>query len=185
MTPKRFYQHLILVCISILFMPCFIHASSIPIIPGEAGFGMNTPAGSGRHLATPQTNVYKVTNRNDSGPGSLRYGLEKVESPKTIIFEVSGTIDLDSQIWINDSYITIAGQTAPSPGITIKDHGLVINRNTHDILIQHIRIRIGDQFEQSSTVPGAADCITIDNHYSEENDWHVPYNIIIDHCSLI
>jgi hypothetical protein len=86
--------------------------------------------------------------------GSLRYCLEDVSSPKTIVFETSGTIDLDSEIVIGahlgadaatkGSYITIAGQTAPSPGITIKDYGFKIERNCHDILIQHIRFRTGD-----------------------------------------
>ena len=45
--------------------------SSLPIIPGGKGFGIDTPAGSGRHLAKPETNIYKVTNLNDSGPGSF------------------------------------------------------------------------------------------------------------------
>lgn len=119
------------------FVPTFTVLSKdilkdyLPVIPGSSGFGTETPAGSGRHLATPNTTVYRVTNLNDSGSGSLRYGLEEVSCPKVIIFEVSGNITLSENIiiggWVgNDgetkgSYITIAGQTAPSPGITIKD----------------------------------------------------------------
>ena len=127
---------------------------SLSIIPGEVGFGMDTPAGSGRHLGTPATNVCKVTNLNDSGPGSLRNAIENEDSPKTIVFEVSGYIDLASIITIGGSlgsnaetkgsYITIAGQTAPSPGITIRNFGFYVERNCHDILIQHLRFRAGD-----------------------------------------
>jgi len=131
--------------------------SSLPIIPGEnvSLYGMDTPAGSGRHLGTPSTTIYEVTNLNDSGSGSLRYGLEQVDSPKTIVFNVSGTIELFSDIVIGGftgneaetkgSYITIAGQTAPPPGITIKRHGITIERNCHDVLMQHMRFRTGDQ----------------------------------------
>jgi pectate lyase len=84
----------------------------------------------------------------------LRYCIEEVESPKYIVFEVSGTITLNDKIIVgaftgteaetHGSYITIAGQTAPSPGITIKNYGIMIERNCHDILIQHLRIRPGD-----------------------------------------
>jgi hypothetical protein len=160
----------------------------LPIIPGSSGFGMETPAGSGRHLATPNTTVYRVTNLNDSGTGSLRYGLEEVDCPKVIIFEVSGNITLSEHIVIggwggNDgetkgSYITIAGQTAPSPGITIKDYGIRIERTSHDILIQHIRIRPGDiTLYEGVTKEAIADCFTLVPSNAESD------NIIIDHCS--
>ena len=51
-------------------------AEPLPIIPGAAGFGMETPAGSGRHLSVPKTRVIRVTNLNPKGPGSLRAALE-------------------------------------------------------------------------------------------------------------
>lgn len=91
------------------------------------------------------TTVYKVTNLNDSGPGSLRAALE-AEGPRVVVFEVSGTIALKRRIALqpHNSYLTIAGATAPSPGIVIKDHGLRVNDGCHDVLIQHLRIRTGD-----------------------------------------
>ena len=159
--------------------------SSLPIIPGEKGFGMDTPAGSGRHLGTPSTNVIKVTTLNDSGSGSLRDALENQPSPKTIVFEVSGTIGLQSSLWVSGAqgfYTTIAGQTAPSPGITIKGGPLYFDRNCHDILIQHIRFRHGD-----INITGGglyADALTIDNHYIPEKEKYPPSNIVIDHCSF-
>lgn len=162
---------------------------SLSIIPGGKGFGMDTPAGSGRHLATPSTTVYKVTNLNDSGTGSLRYGLLEVNSPKVIIFEVSGTIELQKPIYIGSaiaetkgSYITIAGQTAPSPGITVKNNGITFDRNCHDILMQHIRIRSGDEF--FATDPDFVDCLNMDAHYDVNLGWTPPYDIVIDHCSF-
>ena len=117
----------------------------LPIIPNENVnlYGMDTTAGSGRHLGTPETTIYKVTNLNDSGAGSLRDALAQT-GPATVVFEVSGTIELESPLGIT-SYLTIAGQTAPSPGITIKNYGININRNMHDILVQHIRFRAGDK----------------------------------------
>jgi len=161
----------------------------IPNAPWQHGFGIDTPAGSGRHLETPSTNVIKVTNLNDSGPGSLRNAIaQALTGPVTVVFEVSGTIELQSNLGL-PSYLTIAGQTAPSPGITIKNKTVSINRNFHDILIQHIRIRTGDKLVGDN--PDAVDVMTIDNHYRVDPDgdgpdiaWTPPYNIVIDHCSL-
>jgi len=91
--------------------------------------------------------VYRVTNLNDSGPGSLREGLESQNGARTIVFEVSGNISLKNPLALRaqkNSWLTIAGETAPSPGITIKDDGLKVGTGCHDILIRHLRIRPGD-----------------------------------------
>ncbi|MBQ0072454.1 MAG: hypothetical protein KBS81_11490, partial [Spirochaetales bacterium] len=78
--------------------------------------------------------IIRVTNLNASGPGSFTEAI-KAEGPRTVVFEVGGVIDLEKQqIKINNPYLTIAGQTAPSPGITIIRGGLTIN--THDVVIQ-------------------------------------------------
>jgi hypothetical protein len=84
-----------------------------------------------------------------------------------VIFETSGTIALTKEIVIADPYITVAGQTAPSPGITIRNYGLEIQ--THDVLIQHLRIR-----------PGGDTC----NNGVEAFQAGNPYNIILDHISV-
>jgi hypothetical protein len=94
--------------------PC---GGPLTIIPCAKGFGMETVAGSGRHLEPPSTTIIRVTNLNDSGPGSLREALA-ADGPRTIIFEVSGTIELESNLGVSTPYVTVAGQTAPSPGIT-------------------------------------------------------------------
>ncbi len=110
-------------------------AQAVPVIPGAAGFGMSTPAGRGGE-------IYKVTNLNDSGSGSLRACVE-ASGPRVCVFEVSGAIQLQKDLRIQNPYITIAGQTAPSPGISLYG-GTVRIYDTHDVLIQHIRIRVGD-----------------------------------------
>jgi hypothetical protein len=118
-------------------------AFALPVVPGAVGFGTDTPAGRGGI-------VYRVTNLNNSGPGSLRFGVEdaSMRQPRVIVFEVSGVIELQSDLTIRDdsigaySYLTIAGQTAPYPGITLKNYGISIR--SHDILIQHIAIRPGN-----------------------------------------
>ncbi len=116
---------------------------ALPVVPGAVGFGTDTPAGRGGI-------VYRVTNLNNSGPGSLRFGIEdaSMRQPRVIVFEVSGVIDLQSDLVIRDdsfgaySHLTIAGQTAPYPGITLRNYGISIR--SHDILIQHIAIRPGN-----------------------------------------
>ena len=60
--------------------------------------------------------VLRVTNLNDSGSGSLRAALEAA-GPRVVIFEISGTIALTSDVIVTNACVTIAGQTAPSPGI--------------------------------------------------------------------
>src|SRR3989344_3574158 len=115
--------------------------ANLPVFPGAQGFGTNTIAGRGGQ-------IIKVTNLNDTGPGSLRAAVE-ASGPRIVVFEVSGTITLSRDVSIANPYITIAGQTAPSPGITLKNFG--ISPSTHDILIQHIRVRVGDQGGNGNT----------------------------------
>ena len=84
---------------------------AVPVIPGGAGFGMETPAGRGG-------TVYKVTNLNESGTGSLG-ACVAASGPRVCVFEVSGTIRISSDLIIRNNNLHIAGQTAPSPGIMI------------------------------------------------------------------
>ena len=152
---------LLLMCRPLVVPP--IHYGSQIVYPGAEGFGTNTKAGRGGA-------VIKVTNLNDSGPGSLRVALG-AEYPRIVVFEVAGLVELKSDLIIKHPFVTVAGQTAPSPGITIKGAGLTVE--SHDVLIQHLRIRVGDLPEGPK--PISRDAIQLLGSSS--------YNVVIDHIS--
>ena len=141
----------------------------LPAFPGAEGGGAASKGGRGGK-------VYLVTNLNNAGKGSLRYGLEKLKGPRTIIFRVGGYIHLKKAIIVNDdAFITIAGQTAPGDGITVttilsKDE-VFLFRRCHDITMRYIRIRKGgtkSKGQQGSSLVFAQS----------------GKNIIVDHCSI-
>src|SRR4029453_15317451 len=144
-----------------------IAAQALPVVPGAAGYGIDTPAGRGG-------TVYKVTNLNASGSGSLKACVD-ASGPRVCVFEVSGTIRITSDMMIRKNPLTIAGQTAPSPGIMIRGASLRIQAS--DILIQHVRIRVGD--DANGPDPGNRDALKI-----EGTDVKPVRNIVIDHCSF-
>ncbi len=121
--------------------------------------------------------VIKVTNLNKKGPGSLRAALE-TEGARIVVFEVGGVIDLGWRgMTIREPHLTIAGQTAPSPGITLIKGGIVIR--THDVIIQHIAVRPGNPIKEGIK-RWESDAITTSAHGDAQGK---VYNIVIDHCS--
>ena len=116
--------------------------------------------------------ILRVTNLNADGPGSFKWAVEQ-PGKRIVVFEVAGAIDLGLKvITIRQPDLTIAGQTAPSPGITLIRGGIDIA--THDVVVRHIRVRPGDggrarlsgnDYDAISTLGGA-------------------YDVIVDHCSL-
>jgi hypothetical protein len=151
-----------------------VDESQPPIIPEIRGFGTTTVAGSGRHLRPPRSRVFIVKNLRDSGPGSLRECIN-LSSPRTCVFEVSGAINVRSILKIRNPYITIAGQTAPAPGITISRGGFSIE--THDVLIQHLAVRPGDHPDGVS--PRFRDGVSIGAAPPR-----TAHSIVLDHLSL-
>ncbi|HEU5186841.1 MAG TPA: Ig-like domain-containing protein, partial [Gemmatimonadaceae bacterium] len=137
--------------------------TGLAAFPGATGFGATTPGGRGG-------TIIRVTNLNDTGPGSLREALA-ASGPRVVIFEVSGTIRSDGNMVIANPYVTIAGQTAPSPGITIR--GATLRISTHDVVIQHIRLRPGDDPGSRTERDG------IEIYGGTEK-----YNILVDHVSV-
>ncbi|MEO5772954.1 MAG: pectate lyase [Sphingomicrobium sp.] len=115
--------------------------------------------------------IVRVTNLNPDGPGSFKAALEQ-KGRRIVVFEVGGQIDLGlSTLTIREPYLTIAGQTAPSPGVTIIRGGIDIA--THDVIMQHIRVRTGvsGQAKRSGWEADAVSAVA-------------GSNIIVDHCSL-
>jgi hypothetical protein len=100
--------------------------------------------------------VIHVTTLADSGPGSLREAT-RVKGPRVIVFDVAGIIHLKSDLKISIPDITIAGQTAPAPGITLADGTLLLRAN--DLVLQHIAVRPGPG--ATPKINGNRDSITI------------------------
>lgn len=134
--------------------------------PGAEGFGALSVGGRGGR-------VIKVTNLNDSGPGSFRAALRE-SGPRIIVFQISGTIQATHTLAVTNPFVTIAGQTAPGPGITLQGASLSIK--THDVIVRGLRVRVGDQLAVDQ---GAPDGIRV-----EATPDSPVYNIIIDHCSI-
>lgn len=138
-----------------------MHAQ-LPAFPGAEGWGMYSQGGRGGI-------IIEVTNLNDDGAGSLREAIMN-PNPRIVIFKVSGTIELKSELTITSPYLTIAGQTAPGDGICLKNYPLDI-ADTHDVIIRAIRVRPGIE---SGLIGSELDAMEVRDSK----------NIIVDHCSF-
>jgi len=163
---------LISACLGLLAALAFSVAGPAPTMaqsgplafPGALGWASATPGGRGGE-------IIRVTNLNSEGPGSLRAAIE-ADGPRIVVFEVGGVIDLEMKtLRLRNPFITIAGQTAPSPGITLIRGGMDIS--AHDVIVQHLRIR-----------PGSADQGWMSGWDEDGIATVGAYNVIIDHCSL-
>lgn len=125
--------------------------------PGAEGAGRMAVGGRGGR-------ALRVTNLDDAGPGSLRAAVE-ADGPRTVVFDIGGTIRLASRLTIRHGQITIAGQTSPGGGITLRDYPLVVAAD--DVVVRHIRSRLGDESRIES------DALTIERGR----------RIILDHIS--
>ena len=150
-------------------------ATDTPLaFPGASGFGSIAAGGRGG-------DVYRVTTLADDGPGSLREGITTASGPRTIVFAIGGTIDLQSTLVIDASKLTIAGQTAPG-GIGVRGYPTRV-QSAEDVVIRYMRFRPGDinaahlpdkPGKGNEDLPGdAADALSI----ARSN------RVIIDHCS--
>ncbi|CAG7646571.1 Ig-like domain-containing protein [Paenibacillus allorhizosphaerae] len=128
----------------------------LPAFPGAEGAGMYTTGSRGGE-------VYEVTTLRDGGPGSLRDAVSK--GNRTVVFRVSGTIELVGPLSIKGSNLTIAGQTAPGDGITIAKYET--NIDADNVMIRYLRFRLGDTSKREADAFGGRG----------------RRDIVIDHCS--
>ena len=133
-------------------------AEQVLAFPGAEGFGKYASGGRGGK-------VFHVTNLDDDGEGSLRWALRR-NGPKTIVFDVSGTIYLESTLNISKDSITIAGQTAPGEGITIAGYPVKMKR-ANNVIMRYLRFRLGDMNKVEDDALSVTDC----------------KNVIIDHIT--
>jgi len=127
--------------------------------PGAEGFGRYTSGGRGG-------DVYHVkTLKDGTEQGTLRYALMQ-KGARTIVFDVAGTIFLDSPLRITEDNVTLAGQSAPGDGICIAGYPVTINAD--NVIIRYLRFRVGNEGNGEPDGLGGSD----------------NRNIIIDHCSI-
>ncbi len=164
---KRIFLPVFLIIFCSLYTRTF---SQLAAFPGAEGFGKYAKGGRGGK-------VVEVTNLADTGVGSFRWAFTQYpDTPITIVFKVSGIIDLKSQLKVNRSNFTVAGQTAPGDGICLKGHSFLVNGarslslggNHGNIIIRYIRSRPGSTL--STGVYG----------FDMENC----HDVIVDHCSF-
>jgi hypothetical protein len=157
-------MRLVLALLALLWTFPAVAQPSPRAFPGAVGWAAETPGGRGGR-------ILRVTTLAAEGPGSFKAAVE-AKGPRIVVFEVGGVIDMKrTTLNITEPFLTIAGQTAPSPGITFIRGGFDVK--THDVIIRHIRIRPG--------VDGQA----------RLSGWEVDalstvgaYNVIIDHCTM-
>lgn len=151
---------------SALALPAFgaLAAATQPPMFERLGWAAKTPGGDGG-------TVIRVTTLAGDGPGSFRAAVT-AKGPRTVVFDVAGVIDLGRRnLKVVEPFLTIAGETAPSPGVTLIKGDLAIE--THDVIVRHLRVRAGRD--------GAA----------ARSGWEVDgitcwkaHDVIVDHCSI-
>ena len=141
-----------------------LKAFALPTL-AEAGMVEPTQGGAGGR-------IIRVTTLAKDGPGSFKEAVES-KGPRIVVFEVGGVIDLGlDSLLISEPYLTIAGQTAPSPGITLIRGG--IDLKAHDVIISHLRVMTGRDGQPNLSGWEADAFSTVGAH-----------NVIIEHNSFL
>ncbi|MFE5342211.1 fibronectin type III domain-containing protein [Isoptericola sp. NPDC056578] len=132
---------------------------ALPAFPGAEGFGYAATGGRGGE-------VYHVTSKELTGPGTFHDALTTAgDMPRTIVFEIAGDVTIPQIVARDKHGITIAGQTAPGDGVTIRGNTVRFVESS-DIVIRNMRFRLGS-------------ASTDDAMYIEDSQ-----DVIVDHSSF-
>ena len=152
-----------------VFSPLENYNADLISFPGAEGYGRFTTGG--RAIDGRGSKVYYVTRLDDCADdnlveGTFRWAVKSGDdTPRTVLFKVSGTIYLTSRLSGLKPNLTIAGQTAPGGGICIAGHQMKLPSNS---IVRHIRFRAGD----------------LPNKSMSELDVENVNNVILDHCTF-
>ena len=149
-------------------------ARAIPSFSGAEGWGAVTVGGRGGA-------VLHVTNLNDSGPGSFRAACE-ASGPRTVVFDVSGIIQLTNVVLITNSFITIAGQTAPGDGVIIAGDTVDMDGAVSDVIVRYLRFR--RSYDKAKWAAWAANSSNPDPRGQCLVGLSTTRNIMVDHVSV-
>jgi len=153
-----------------------VSASEVPPVTIE-GYGYAATGGTGG-------DTYHVTTLADGGAGSLRDGVVNRTGPRTIVFDVGGTITITNQLILNRPYLTIDGGTTPAPGITLTkrvDGNQFVIAGTHDIILRYLRFR----GLYSGGVAGTNNNTEFTGIDGDSSPDHYAHNIVVDHCTIL
>lgn len=151
---------------ALLILFCIVYCTNgfgedIPAFPGAEGFGMYTTGGRDGEV------IHVTTLEDGTQKGTFRYACNQ-NKKRIIVFDVSGTIHLTSELKLGKDNVTIAGQTAPGDGICIADYPFVVSAN--NVIIRYMRFRLGNKH--------------VADHEGDGLGGMDKKNIIIDHCSV-
>lgn len=135
--------------------------------PGAEGYGRYAIGGRGG-VVYHVTSLEDYTDAETPVPGTFRYGIKEVKGPRTIVFDVEGTIQLKARLTCSDPYVTVAGQTAPGSGILFRGSPFGV---ANDGITRFLRLRLG--YHNGDTSKGLDGMGMAGNNHS-----------IMDHCSV-
>jgi hypothetical protein len=136
-----------------------VNTEPLAAFPGAEGFGRYTTGGRGGRV------IYVTKLTDDGSEGTLRHAVNQTGA-RTILFKVSGNIELKSRLDVKHGNLTIAGQSAPGDGVCVRDFPVVLDAD--NIIIRFMRFRLGDKMQQQADA--------LEGRFRK--------NLIIDHCSM-